>query len=39
MHNKIRVLVASLAFGMGLDKPDIRGVIHMNMPRSPESYV
>jgi len=39
MKNKVRVLIASIAFGMGLDKPNIRGVIHLNMPRSPENFV
>lgn len=39
MHNKVRVLLASIAFGMGMDKPNIRGIIHLNMPRSPENYV
>ncbi|KAJ2662365.1 hypothetical protein IWW48_001940 [Coemansia sp. RSA 1200] len=35
----IRVLVATVAFGMGLDKSDIRAVIHFNLPRSMEAYV
>ncbi|KAI9502204.1 hypothetical protein BX070DRAFT_226927 [Coemansia spiralis] len=35
----IRVLVATVAFGMGLDKADIRAVIHFNLPRSMEAYV
>ena len=39
MRNKVRVLIASIAFGMGLDKSNIRGVIHLNMPRSPENFV
>ncbi|KAJ2523838.1 hypothetical protein GGI11_001232 [Coemansia sp. RSA 2049] len=41
-HNSdvsIRVLVATVAFGMGLDKSDIRAVIHFNLPRSMEAYV
>ncbi|KAI8321266.1 ATP-dependent DNA helicase [Martensiomyces pterosporus] len=39
MEVPIRVLVATVAFGMGLNKSDIRAVIHFNLPRSMEAYV
>ncbi|XP_068327959.1 ATP-dependent DNA helicase Q-like 5 [Pyrus communis] len=37
--NKIRVVVATVAFGMGLDKRDIGAVIHYTLPESLEEYV
>ncbi len=36
--NKIRVMVSTNAFGMGIDKPDVRLVVHWEMPDSPEAY-
>lgn len=38
IQNRVRVMVATNAFGMGIDKPDVRIVIHLDVPENLESY-
>ena len=38
MNEKVRVIVATNAFGMGIDKGNVRFVVHLDLPESPEAY-
>ena len=35
----LRIVIATIAFGMGIDCPDVRQIVHWGIPEDPETYV
>lgn len=38
LHDQVTIMVATVAFGMGIHKPDVRFIVHLDMPRTVEQY-